>query len=113
MNAANLGGMVDPRLGDESDYIGTRRDSAVKQVAPPDAHGHNTIYMDKSITFEAYHFWAGRAREAEEHLKTEGIFKQLSKVATGRKVNQTPWRSCMWSQDLCCRRCSARRHWHC
>lgn len=86
---ANLGGVVDPRLGDESEYIGTRRDSTVKQelpVAPPDTHGHNTIYLDPTISFEAYNFWAQRAREEEKNFVTESAIKQAAKILSGKKL---------------------------
>ncbi|EME87866.1 uncharacterized protein MYCFIDRAFT_159061 [Pseudocercospora fijiensis CIRAD86] len=83
--AGNLAG-ADPRTSSEVDNIVTRRDSIVKDTAPPETHGHNTIYLDSSITFEAYDFYAARAREAEKHFATENFVKQVSKVLVGKKV---------------------------
>jgi hypothetical protein len=75
LNAANLG-IADPRLGNEPDAIGTtneHRASVSHQVAPPDLHGHRTIYLDSSITFEDYHYWANRSREVEKHMKVGNL----------------------------------------
>lgn len=85
---AGVGGVVDPRIGDESEFIATRRDSAVKAIAPPEAHGHNNIYLDTSISFEAYRFYADRAREHERGLSTDSVAKQLSKIVSGRKASR-------------------------
>jgi hypothetical protein len=58
-SGANLGGVADSRLGDEVDYIGTtdeHRGGISHEIGAPDPHGHNTIYLDSSITFENYHY---------------------------------------------------------
>jgi hypothetical protein len=59
VSGANLGAAADPRLGDEVDYIGTTdegRGGIPDDIGAPDPHGHNTIYLDSSITFENYHY---------------------------------------------------------
>ena len=69
-------GIADPRLGQESDAIGTtqeHRASVSHQVAPPDLHGHRTIYLDSSINFEDYHYWAKRSREVEKHFEVGNL----------------------------------------
>ncbi|KXT17919.1 hypothetical protein AC579_5915 [Pseudocercospora musae] len=83
--AGNLA-VADPRMSAEADNLGTRRETIIKDTAPPKTHGHNTIYLDSSITFEAYDFYAARAREAEKHFTTESVVKQVSKVLVGKKV---------------------------
>ena len=75
LSAGNLG-IADPRLGDEADAIGTtkeHRGSISQEVAPPDLHGHRTIYLDSSITFEDYHYWANRSREVEKHFEVGNL----------------------------------------
>ena len=97
MNAANLG-IADPRLGDEGDVIGTtqeHRGSISQQVAPPDLHGHRTIYLDSSIQFEDYHYWAQRSREVEKHMEVgnlglAGIFNLLIGKKNKTSVIETP-----------------------
>jgi hypothetical protein len=84
MNPANLS-VADPRAGDEVDAIGTtkeHRGSISAAVAPPDLHGHKSIYLDSSIKFEDYHYWANRSREVEKHIEVgnlgiAGIFHLL------------------------------------
>lgn len=76
LSAANVGGIADPRFGDEADAIGTtkeHRGSISQQVAPPDLHGHRSIYLDTSIKFEDYHYWANRSREVERHIKVGNL----------------------------------------
>lgn len=100
-SAANLGGVADPRLDSgDADAIGTHRDSIIHEqppgyegnahgIGPPETHGHNTIYLDSTISFEAYHYWAQRAREFESHLSTNyGLTGLLSVVGFGKKQDQ-------------------------
>lgn len=87
---AGAGAAADPRLGGAADDIGTTRRASMADVAPPDAHGHNTMYLDPSITFEAYHFWANRSREVEKYISTDAGLKQLSKILVGKKVEKDP-----------------------
>ena len=90
--AANLGGVADPRLGDEADAIGTSHDVVPGDVAPPDPHGHNTIYLDSSITFENYHYWANRSRAFEKHISTndKGL-QQIWNMVLGKKNPNQPY----------------------
>lgn len=44
------------------------------------------MYLDKSITFESYSFWAHRAREAEKHFTTPNQLTQVGKVLMGKKI---------------------------
>lgn len=94
VSAANLGGIADPRLGDEADAIGTtdeHRGGVSHDIAPPDTHGHNTIYLDSSISFENYVYWADRSREFEKHIRTDNVgFSQLGRVLIGRKIADEP-----------------------
>ena len=88
MNAANLG-VADPRLGHEPDAIGTtqeHRASISAQVAPPDLHGHRSIYLDSSIKFEDYHYWANRSREVEKHFEVGNLgFAGIFNLLIGKK----------------------------
>jgi hypothetical protein len=88
LSPADAGGVVDARTGSISEDIGTSRDPIVKEIAPPDSHGHNTIYLDSSISFENYHWWANRSREAEKLIDTNAGLKQVFKVMLGKKIRQ-------------------------
>jgi hypothetical protein len=95
VSAANLGGVADSRLGGEADAIGTteeHRGGISDEIAAPDTHGHNTIYLDSSIMFENYHYWANRSREFEKHIRTDNAgLAQVSNMILGRKIpNEAP-----------------------
>ena len=95
ISAANLGGVADARLGDETDAIGTtfeHRGSVSQSFQPPDTHGHNSIYLDSSITFEDYNYWANRSREYERHIRTDNVgLRQVANLIIGRKIkNESP-----------------------
>jgi hypothetical protein len=82
ISAANLG--EDPRLSiNEADAIGTTH----QDILPPDTHGHNTIYLDDSITFENYHYWANRSRQFEKHIRTDNHgLVQIFNLIIGKKI---------------------------
>lgn len=97
VSAANLGGVADPRLGTEADDLGTdenqttRNLSVSHNIPPPDLHGHNTVYLDSSISFETYRFWADRSREYEKHIDTSDAgFAQIGKLLVGRRIKAPP-----------------------
>jgi len=94
VSAANLGGVADARLGHEADAIGTtaeHRGGILHDIAPPDTHGHHTIYLDSSITFEDYHYWANRSRAFEKHIRTDNAgLAQLGNILIGRKIPDEP-----------------------
>jgi hypothetical protein len=94
VSAANLGGVADPRLGDEADFIGTseeHRGGISGDIPPPDPHGHSTIYLDSSITFENYHYWTNRSREFEKHIRTDNAgLAQLGNILLGKKIPNEP-----------------------
>lgn len=88
ISAANLGGVADPRVGHEADIIGTEEEHPTSKVngdIPPNYDGFNehhnipapilagkdSIYLDPSITFENYVFWANRSREYEKTIRTD------------------------------------------
>ncbi|PWY86643.1 hypothetical protein BO70DRAFT_333027 [Aspergillus heteromorphus CBS 117.55] len=96
---ANLGGVADPRLGNEADIIGTEAEHRVAVEKPsgeplhnipaPILHGRGNIYLDTSITFENYHYWANRSREVEKEIRTDNQgLQRLGKVLIGRKVEE-------------------------
>lgn len=89
-SGANLGGVADARPGDEVDVIATadeHRGGISREIPPPDPHGHNTIYLDSSITFENYHYWANRSRQFEKHIRTDNVgLQQIGNMLIGRKV---------------------------
>ena len=93
ISAANLGGIADARLGDEPDAIGTtyeHRGSVAQSIQPPDSHGHNNIYLDSSITFEDYDYWANRSREYEKHIRTDNVgLRQVANLIIGKRINNT------------------------
>ena len=95
ISAANMGGIADARLGDEADTIGTtydHRGSVSQSIQQPDTHGHNTIYLDSSITFEDYNYWAHRSREYEKRIRTDNVgLRQVANLIIGRKIkNESP-----------------------
>ena len=95
LSPADAGGVVDVRTGSVSGDIGTSHDPIISEIAAPDTHGHNTIYLDSSISFENYHWWANRSREAEKLITTDAGLKQIWKVMIGktiRKENSPPVR---------------------
>ncbi|KAJ5760649.1 hypothetical protein N7520_007805 [Penicillium odoratum] len=89
ISAANLGGVADPRLGNEADIIGTKKEHEVDvhhDIEPPNLDGKGNIYLDESITFENYHYWANRSREAEKFIRTDNVgFAGLGKLLLNRK----------------------------
>ncbi|KAJ5648144.1 hypothetical protein N7490_004516 [Penicillium lividum] len=89
ISAANLGGVADPRLGDEADIIGTKKEHEVDvhhDIEPPNLDGKGNIYLDTSITFENYHYWANRSREVEKFIRTDNVgFAGLGKLLLNRK----------------------------
>lgn len=108
VSAANMGGVADPRLGDEADIIGTEEEhhhipKADQDIPPkydgPNAHnipapllqGKDSIYLDSSITFENYVYWANRSREYEKHIRTDDKgFSQWANMLIGKKPKDTP-----------------------
>jgi hypothetical protein len=88
LSPADAGAIVDARTGSISSAIGTSADPFVKEIAPPDSHGHNTIYLDNSISFENYHWWANRSREAEKRITTNAGLKQIFSVMIGKKIRE-------------------------
>ena len=85
ISAGNLS-VGDPRLSVSGgvDDIGTRQDSIIHHLGPPDTHGHNTVYLDSSITFETYHWWAQRAREYEKDIPANAGYTGFFNVLVGR-----------------------------
>jgi hypothetical protein len=79
---------VDARTNSVSGDIGTSHDPIVSEIAAPDTHGHNTIYLDSSISFENYHWWANRSREAEKLITTDAGLKQIFKVMIGKTIRK-------------------------
>ena len=82
------GAGVDARTNSVSGDIGTSHDPIVSELAAPDTHGHNTIYLDNSITFENYHWWANRSREAEKLITTDAGLKQIWSVLIGKTIRK-------------------------
>lgn len=91
---ASIGGVADPRLGQEADAIGTGRHGSVAAAMAPGgpaerARRGSAIYMDSSIPFEDYHYWAIRSREVEKGLDTSDAgIAGWSKLILGRGVHQ-------------------------
>lgn len=87
---ATLGGIDDARLSNEVNVIGTAYDQQgdiSQEIGAPDPHGHNTIYLDSSITFENYHYWANRSRQFEKNIRTDNVgLQQIGNLLIGRKV---------------------------
>lgn len=106
ISAANIGGIADPRLGPEADVIGTAEEhpessshdspppgyegSKEHDIPAPVLHGPGSIYLDSSITFENYHYWANRSREVEKNIPTDNVgFSQVGKLMIGKKPQGT------------------------
>lgn len=85
---ANLGGVADPRLGDEPDYIGDSQD-APTVPAKSDQRRKSLVYTDSSIPFEEYLWWAGKSREYEKSLTTSGSGIQgMVQMLMGKKTTK-------------------------
>ncbi|PYH81842.1 hypothetical protein BO82DRAFT_310027 [Aspergillus uvarum CBS 121591] len=53
-------------------------------------HGSNNIYLDSSISFENYLFWAKRSRDFEKHIRTDNQgFQHMWNVMLGRASKET------------------------
>ncbi|KAJ5141944.1 hypothetical protein N7526_002939 [Penicillium atrosanguineum] len=103
ISAANLGGIADPRIGHEADIIGTEEEHHTSKTAgdilpnydgPNEHHnipapilaGKDSIYLDPSITFENYVFWANRSREYEKTIRTDDKgFAAWASMLMGKK----------------------------
>ncbi|KAI6910556.1 oligopeptide transporter protein [Hortaea werneckii] len=86
-NFAALGGVADPRSGDQPDYIGTTRDTPRHNAQTQ--RRHSLMYSDSSITFEEYSWWAERSREYEKELSTEGAGIQgILNMLIGKKTKK-------------------------
>ncbi|CAI7635188.1 hypothetical protein N7533_004642 [Penicillium manginii] len=94
ISAANLGGVADARLGAEADIIGTKEEhpeTMSHDIPPPILHGHGSIYLDTSINFESYHYWAKRSREVEKNMRTDNVgLASLGSVIMGKKSKESP-----------------------
>lgn len=106
ISVANIGGIADPRLRPEADIIATTEErpepdlqdgppsyegSNEHDIPAPILHGPGSIYLDSSITFENYHYWANRSREIEKRIPTDNAgFSQLGKLMIGKKIQRTP-----------------------
>ncbi|KAJ5083595.1 hypothetical protein N7456_013022 [Penicillium angulare] len=93
VSAANLGGVADPRLGDEADIIGTEKEhpniDIHHDIEPPILYGTGSVYLDSNITFENYHYWANRSREVEKHIRTDTAgFAAIGNLLLNRKGKQ-------------------------
>lgn len=106
ISAANVRGIADPRLGPEADVIGTAGEhpepgfhcslSTIYEnpeghdLPAPVLHGPGSIYLDRGITFENYHYWANRSREAEKNIPTDNTgFSQVGRLMIGKKPQGT------------------------
>ncbi|KAI6839670.1 oligopeptide transporter protein [Hortaea werneckii] len=86
-NFANLGGVADPRSGDQPDYVGTTHDTPRHNAQ--NQRRHSFMYSDSSITFEEYNWWAERSREYEKELSTEGAGIQgVLNMLIGKKTKK-------------------------
>lgn len=82
---AAIGGIDDVRIDKEGQEIGTSHDPMIHKLGPAESHGHNTIYLDKSIPFEGYHWWAARSRAAEKFISANAGYKQVLNTFLGKK----------------------------
>lgn len=89
ISAANIGGLADSRLGVEPNVIVTKDEHPemmLHEIPSPVLNGHGSIYLDTSINFESYHYWAPRSREIEKSMPTDNVgFAQLAKIMNGKK----------------------------
>lgn len=89
--AANIGGVEDVRIDKDnklSEQIGTSSDPIIEKLGPADTHGHNTIYLDSSIPFEGYHWWAARSRAIEKYIPANGGYSQILNIMLGKKPKE-------------------------
>jgi hypothetical protein len=95
ISVTNLG-LADARI-DEAEVVNPKQEQTtpVSQEVPPSVlHGNGTIYLDSSITFENYAYWAKRSREVEKSFSTaDAGFASLGNVLLGKKTAPAPSQS--------------------
>ena len=77
---ANAGAATDAHLH-EKEKTDTNDPAVSISREPPSeiSDGNRSIYLDSSITFENYVYWAKRSREIEKHISTDDVgFAHLS-----------------------------------
>lgn len=77
---ANAGAATDAHLH-EKEKMDTNDPAVSISREPPSeiSDGNRSIYLDSSITFENYVYWAKRSREIEKHISTDDVgFAHLS-----------------------------------
>ena len=87
--AAGLGGVADPRLGDEADAIGKGRNGStaegIHDSVVRDTRRGSINYNDSTVSFEEYHYWAQRSREYERTIDVSNTGLQgTMKVLLGK-----------------------------
>lgn len=89
-SAVILDGITDTQLSDKADAIGATHEQhggILDGSVAPVTDGRNTIYLDSSITFEDYDYWASRSRKVEKHIRTDNVgLAQIGNILLRRKV---------------------------
>ncbi|KAJ5770331.1 uncharacterized protein N7511_002382 [Penicillium nucicola] len=82
---------------DEPQVVNPKQDqpSLIANEIPPSVlHGSGSIYLDSSITFENYAYWAKRSREIEKSMPTTSAgVASLKNLLTGKKTAPAPAQS--------------------
>ena len=86
---ANIGGVADPRSGDQADFIGGSNDTPTHQPGRNDGRRGSTVYTDSSIQFEEYHWWANQSRAYEKNMPTVGGASTIFGLFKGGKKTTT------------------------
>ncbi|TKA78921.1 hypothetical protein B0A55_03921 [Friedmanniomyces simplex] len=91
LTGARMGGVADPRLGNEADNIGKGRQGSVAAdivQGTVTQRRHSAIYADNTINFEDYRYWADRSREYEKTLDTKGVgLAGMARMAIGKGIH--------------------------
>lgn len=88
-STAAVDDIADLRRSTRHDAIGTGADhhESIIDAGPVELNGRDSIYLDSSIKFEDYHFWAKRSREYEKTIRTDNKgLAQVLGVFGGRKT---------------------------
>lgn len=89
-----MAAVADPRLGDEADAIGKGHQGATAadiRDGTLTSRRMSAIYVDDTIQFEDYHYWANQAREFEKSIDVSGNgLAGIMKVALGKAHAEHP-----------------------
>ena len=82
-------GLAETRMAEGETVEKQEQDVSVHNLPPPVVKGSGSIYLDSSITFENYVYWAKRSREIEKTISTaDAGFAHLGKIILRKKISE-------------------------